>query len=143
MCNDTNLVIQSFNSIKNKPVISIVHPDHGAPYTSKYFDEMLKQNNWIQSMSRIDNCLDNRVVEFWFSILRNELIAKLDIKHMSFKELAQAIANYINYYNNVWIQKNWTEWIQFNLEINYNKKHEIWIFVQISCPSLIYCDLFF
>ncbi|MBO6073261.1 hypothetical protein J6P59_06705 [bacterium] len=45
MCNDTNLVIQSFDSIKNKPAIAIVHSDHGAPYTSTYFDEMLQQNN--------------------------------------------------------------------------------------------------
>ena len=119
MCNDTNLVIQSFNSIKNKPAIAIVHSDHGAPYTSTYFDEMLQQNNWIQSMSRIGNCLDNRVVEFWFSILKTELISKLDIKHMSFKELEQAIANYIDYYNNVRIQGklNWMSPVQFRNQL--------------------------
>ena len=87
MFSDTNLVIQSFNSIKNKPTIAIIHSNHGAPYTSTYFDEMIQQNNWIQSMSRIGNCLDNRVIEFWFSVLKTELISKLDIKHMSFKEL--------------------------------------------------------
>ncbi|MBO6073262.1 IS3 family transposase [bacterium] len=38
-------------------------------------------------------------------MLKTELISKLDIKHMSFKELEQAIANYIDYYNNVRIQE--------------------------------------
>ena len=70
-------------------------------------------------MSRISNCLDNVVVEFWFSILKTELISKLDIKHMSFKELEQAIANYIDYYNNVRIQKklNWMSPVQFRNQL--------------------------
>ncbi|MBO6072965.1 IS3 family transposase [bacterium] len=37
--------------------------------------------------------------------LKTELISKLDVKHMSFEELEQAIANYIDYYNNVRIQE--------------------------------------
>ena len=53
----------------------------------------------------IGNCLENRVIEFWFSILKTEIISKLDINHMSFKELEEAIDNYIDYYNNVQIQE--------------------------------------
>ena len=119
MCNDTNLVIESFNSIKDKPAIAIVHSDHGVPYSSTYFTKMLRKNNWIQSMSRIGNSLDNRVVEFWFSILKTELISKLNVKKMSFKELEQAIANYIDYYNNVRIQKklNWMSPVQFRNQL--------------------------
>ena len=115
MCNDATLVIDSFSAIKNKPLKAIVHSDHGACYTSKAFTDMLLENHWIQSMSRVGNSLDNRVVEFWFSIFKTELIYKLDIKHMSFKELEQAIANYIDYYNNVRIQQklNWNSPIQY------------------------------
>ena len=31
---------------------------------------MLLKNNWIQSMSRVGNSLDNHVIEFLFSILK-------------------------------------------------------------------------
>ena len=56
-------------------------------------------------MSSIANCLDNRDVKFWFSILKIELIYRLDIKQMLFAQLKGIIANYIDYYNNVQIQK--------------------------------------
>ena len=54
--------------------------------------------------------LDNQVVEFWLSILKTELISRLDIQHMSFAQLRQTIADYIYYYNNVRIQEKlgWT-----------------------------------
>ena len=119
MCNDTNLVIESFNSIKDKPAITIAHSDHGAPYSSTYFTEMLRKNNWIQWMSRIGNSLDNRVVEFWFSILKTELISKLNVKKMSFKELEQAIAKFINYYNNIRIQEKlgWKSPVEFKNQL--------------------------
>ena len=70
-------------------------------------------------MSRVANLLDNRVVEYWFSILKTELIYKLNIKHMSFEELEQAIANYIDYYNNVRIQEklNWMSPVQFRNQL--------------------------
>ncbi|MBO6042080.1 IS3 family transposase [bacterium] len=38
-------------------------------------------------------------------ILKTELIYKLNIKKMSLKELEHEIANFIDYYNNVRIQK--------------------------------------
>ena len=52
---------------------------------------------------------DNKVVEFSLSILKTELIYNLNIKKMSFKELENEIANFIDYYNNVRIQEklNW------------------------------------
>ena len=106
MYNGTKLIIDSFDAIKNKPVKAIVHSDRCACYSSELFKEKINELNWIQSMSRIGNSLDNRVVECWFSILKTELIYKLNIKQISFKELEQTIAEYINYYNNVRIPKN-------------------------------------
>ena len=109
MNNDTNLVIDSFKSIKDKPINAIVHSDHGKCYSSSEFIKMLKEFNWKQSMSRVGNSLDNRVVEFWFSILKTELIYKLNIKQMTFNELENEINDFIHYYNNVRIQEklNW------------------------------------
>ena len=109
MYNDTKLVNDSFISMKYKPKNAIIHSDHGSCYSSLTFTQMIKQHNWKQSMSRVGNSLDNRVVEFWFSILKTELIYNLNIKKMSFKELENEIANFIDYYNNVRIQEklNW------------------------------------
>ena len=55
-------------------------------------------------MSRVGSLLDNRVVEYWFNIIKTELIYKLNIKQMPFKEFEQTIAEYIDYYNIVRIQ---------------------------------------
>ena len=60
--------------MKYKPKNAIVHSDHGACYSSSDFIKIIKQHNWKQSMSRVGNSLDNRVVEIWFSILKTELI---------------------------------------------------------------------
>ncbi|MBQ5492500.1 MAG: IS3 family transposase, partial [Mycoplasmataceae bacterium] len=68
---------------------------------------------------RVGNSLDNRDIEFWFSIFKTELIYRLDIKKMLFVELKQAIADYIYYYNNVRIQKklNWMTPIQYKSQL--------------------------
>ena len=104
--NDAKLIVDSFDAIKDQLGGSIIHSDHGADFMSKLYQDMLRKYHAIQSMSRVGNSLDNRVIEFWFSILKTELISKLNIKKMSFAELKQAIADYIYYYNNVRIQKN-------------------------------------
>ncbi|MBR4485882.1 hypothetical protein IKS57_00660 [bacterium] len=44
MNNDVKLIIDSFDSIKNKTKNVIVHSDHGACYTSSVFTEMLKKH---------------------------------------------------------------------------------------------------
>ena len=122
MNNDVKLIIDSFDSIKNKTKNVIVHSDHGACYTSSVFTEMLKKHHWTQSMSRVGNALDNRVVEFWFSILKTELIYNLNTKKISFKELENEIANFINYYNNVRIQEklNWMTPIEYKNHLQLN-----------------------
>ena len=122
MYNNTKLVNDSFISMKYKPKNAIIHSDHGACYSSLSFTNMIKQNNWKQSMSRVGNSLDNRVVEFWFSILKTELIYKLNIKKMSFKELENEIMNFIDYYNNVRTQEklNWMPPSRYK-EYLYNK----------------------
>lgn len=104
--NDTRLVLDSFQNLITKQIKNvIVHSDHGLAYSSLLFSNMLAKNNWTQSMSRVGNSLDNRVIEFWFSILKTELIYNLNIKEMSFNELEEIIKNFIEYYNNVRMQE--------------------------------------
>lgn len=117
--NDLELVLDSFESIVNKQKNIIIHSDHGSVYSSKYFKNMLLKNDWIQSMSRVGNSLDNRVIEFWFSILKTELIYKLNISELNFCELENYISEFIDYYNNGRIQEklNWMTPNQYRLNL--------------------------
>ena len=73
-------------------------------------------------MSRVRNAFDNKEFEFWFSILKTELIYNLNTKKISFKELENEIANFINYYNNVRIQEklNWMRPIEYKNHLQWN-----------------------
>ena len=64
MNNDTNLVIDSFKSIKDKPINSIVNSNHGRCYSFYEFIKMLKEFNWKKSMSRAANSIDNKEFKF-------------------------------------------------------------------------------
>ncbi len=77
---------------------------------------------WAQSMSRIIDLLDNHVIEFWFSILKTELIYNLNIAQMTFNQLENEINNFIDYYNDVRIQKNKIECYLTNIKFKSNKK---------------------
>ena len=119
---DVKLIIDSFVSMKYKPKNGIIHSDHGLCYSSSVFTEMVKKHHWTQSMSRVGNALDNKEFEFWFSILKTELIYNLNTKKISFKELKNEIGNFINYYNNVRIQEklNWMTPIEYKNHLQLN-----------------------
>ncbi len=51
----------------------ILHSDQGWQYQHKIYQELLKENGIIQSMSRKENCLDNAVMENFFGLLKSEL----------------------------------------------------------------------
>ena len=51
----------------------ILHSDQGWQYQHKIYQELLKENDIIQSMSRKGNCLDNAVMENFFGLLKSEL----------------------------------------------------------------------
>ena len=76
---------------------SIIQSDQWFHYTHPSYQQLLK-NNWIiQSMSRRWNCLDNAPTESFFWHLKDEI----DLSHIkSFNELEIYINNYIFYYNN-------------------------------------------
>lgn len=74
---------------------------------------------WAQSMSRIENSLDNRVIEFWFSILKTELIYNLNIAQMTFNQLENEINNFIGYFNNIRKQEklNWMLLSEYKIQV--------------------------
>lgn len=64
----------------------------------KTFQRMLKAKGITQSMPRKATCLDNAVVENFFSLLKTELFYLEEFD--SVDQLEKAIVEYIDYYNN-------------------------------------------
>ena len=78
---------------------TIIHSDQGCHYTSKAFIEKLRDNHFVQSMSRKGNCWDNAPQESFFGHMKDEI--KYEIALMtSFDEVKAKIDDWIDYYNN-------------------------------------------
>ena len=78
---------------------TIVHSDQGCHYTSKAFINALKDNNFVQSMSRKGNCWDNAPQESFFGHMKDEI--KYEVAMMkNFDEVKAKIDDWIDYYNN-------------------------------------------
>lgn len=89
---------------KKEHVETIFHSDQGWQYRLQKYQDTLKDNNIIQSMSRKGNCLDNAIIENFFGVLKSELFYLK--KYTSIKELTKEIKEYIKYYNNERIRTN-------------------------------------
>ena len=77
----------------------IIHSDQGFHYTSKAFIQKLKDNNFVQSMSRRGNCWDNAPQESFFGHMKDEI--KEEIAAMkAFEEVKAKIDDWVEYYNN-------------------------------------------
>ena len=76
----------------------ILHSDQGWQYQMKEYQQMLRENNIIQSMSRKGNCLDNSVMENFFGRLKTEMF--FGEKFESVNTFIDKLKEYIYYYNN-------------------------------------------
>lgn len=83
---------------------TILHSDQGTLYRLKIYQNLLKDNEIIQSMSRKGNCLDNAIIENFFGVLKSELFYLK--KYRSILELTKDIIEYIKYYNDKRIRTN-------------------------------------
>lgn len=88
----------------------IFHSDQGWQYQHSYFRNRLLDKGIIQSMSRKGNCIDNCIMESFFGTLKNEMFYGHETEFRTFEQLRLAIAEYIDYYNNVRI-KSKTKWM--------------------------------
>ena len=78
---------------------TIVHSDQGCHYTSKAFIAALKDNHFVQSMSRKGNCWDNAPQESFFGHMKDEI--KYEIAMMkAFAQVEAKLDDWIDYYNN-------------------------------------------
>ena len=100
----------------------IYHSDQGRLYQIPRYVNTLKENGITQSMSRKGNCLDNSIMENFFSIIKQEMYNKKVF--YSFEELEQAIIEYIHYYNHKRIKEklNFMSPVEYRLNNEKNKK---------------------
>lgn len=81
-----------------KGVKPILHSDQGWQYQMRIYQQMLKEHNITQSMSRKGNCLDNSSMENFFGRLKVEMY--YGEKFRTTEEFIQKLKEYIEYYNN-------------------------------------------
>ena len=99
-------------ALKKFPCVKglIFHSDQGWQYQHEYFRNKLKEHGIIQSMSRKGNCYDNCIMETFFGRMKNEMYYGYEKSYNSFEDFAEAVRDYINYYNNERIQEK-TKWM--------------------------------
>ena len=78
---------------------TIVHSDQGCHYTSYAFINRLRDEAFVQSMSRRGNCWDNAPQESFFGHMKDE-IADLLSGCASYDDVAALIDDWMDYYNN-------------------------------------------
>lgn len=101
------LVVDTIKQVKDKALEygTFFHSDQGFQYTNPIVQKILRENNFLQSMSRKGTPIDNSPTESFFSTLKSELIYNKTIQIPNDKALIQEIIDYIYYYNYERIQK--------------------------------------
>ena len=77
---------------------TIVHSDQGCHYTSNAFVQTLKDNQFVQSMSRKGNCWDNAPQESFFGHMKDEIKDAVSCA-VSFEMVQEIVDDQIDYYN--------------------------------------------
>ena len=75
-----------------------VHSDQGCHYTSKAFIEKLKDENFIQSMSRKGNCWDNAPQESFYGHMKDEIEYEVS-KCKTYDDVKFIVKDWMQYYN--------------------------------------------
>jgi transposase InsO family protein len=85
--------------LRNKPPKGIIHhSDRGSQYCSNAYQELLKKNGFICSMSGSGNCYDNAVMESFYHTLKVEAVYGTSYKTR--KEAQLALFDYIEVFYN-------------------------------------------
>jgi transposase InsO family protein len=97
--NDNRLVFDTFDTAvaANPDAHPLFHSDRGYQYTSRVFHQKLHTASMKQSMSRVAHCLDYGPMEGFWGTLKQEMY--YGHRFTSRDQLAQAISDYIHYYN--------------------------------------------
>lgn len=79
---------------------NILHSDQGWQYQHYFYVKTLQEHAMVQSMSRKGNSIDNGLMECFFGLLKSEMYYGQEHKYKTIEELAAALDEYIDYYNN-------------------------------------------
>lgn len=103
--NDNKLVLDTFKlAIRNNPDAKpIFHSDRGFQYTSKIFQNKLREQGMTQSMSRVGYCIDNGPTENFWGIVKSEMYYRYTFTDE--QSLREAIAEYMTFYSTERIQE--------------------------------------
>lgn len=103
--NNNDLVFSNLDlALSTNPGASpMLHSDRGFQYTSYGFKRKLNEAQMTQSMSRVGKCIDNGPMEAFWGTLKCEKYYLH--KYSTYEELANAIDEYINFYNTKRLQK--------------------------------------
>lgn len=86
-------------SVLPKDAKPIIHSDQGWHYQLDYYIQELSKNEFIQSMSRKGNCLDNSPIESFFHLLKTECFNGFPLCK-NIDALKKVIKEYIDWFNN-------------------------------------------
>ena len=104
----TPLVIDTLNEAlirRGNPEGVIVHSDQGSVYTSYAYQEFMKRNHLVGSMSRRGNCWDNAVIESYHSNLKTEEFQYVKFNSISNVRVVEKVDAYLQHYNEERIQE--------------------------------------
>ncbi|NOV59454.1 transposase InsO family protein [Clostridium beijerinckii] len=104
--NNNSLVFDTIDDAiaKEPKAHPLFHSDRGFQYTNRVFHQKLTDAGMTQSMSRVGKCIDNGPMEgFWGIIKRERYYGKQFTDKMY---LVKMIEEYIDYYNNIRLQRN-------------------------------------
>ena len=100
---ENSIVLNTLKQIEKSDIV--VHTDHGTQFSSHEVIRYIKEHDWKQSMSRVGNALDNRPIEYWFSIFKSECLSQLNPETViTFNDLKREIENFIFWYDHLRIQ---------------------------------------
>jgi transposase InsO family protein len=69
--------------------------DHGSQFTSRLYRETLENKGFRQNMGRTGSCYDNARMESFFATLKKELIYKLPMFRLTYKEVRFLVFKWI------------------------------------------------
>lgn len=85
----------------------IVHTDQGFQYQHTSWRDLITSIGGVQSMSRKDNCYDNKVMENFFGHLKSEMYH--GVSFSSVDEFCHAVDDYILWYNTTRLQEQFKD----------------------------------
>ncbi|WP_416741851.1 IS3 family transposase [Mycoplasma sp. Z331B] len=120
--NNIDLVLDTMLNLPLNEPTFIIHSDNGFQYTHEMYINLIESKGGKCSYSRVGNSLDNREIEYWFSIYKTEFLPYIDCKSLTLEELDTLTGEFINFYNNERIQSNleWKTPAQYALMYKYN-----------------------